>query len=111
MDSQWTPPLGECTPRSTPALRECTPGVPLHSRSALPGVRGVPTFNEVLSGSYEAPVPSPMAVVVIEGLNASPTSLLRQNLNQRFEDTAQNRRRSGRERKKPTVFDPSTKKR
>lgn len=92
-----------------------------------------PGIDEVLSGSYEeTPMPTPRLVddeprrgspldrllssarsaanMVIEGLNASPTSLLRQNLNQRFDDTDQNRRRSTRERKKSTVFDPSSSK-
>jgi hypothetical protein len=93
-------------------------------------------IDEVLSGSYaeqeEAPPPmptpraadneprrgSPLEMLlssarsaanrVIEGFNASPSSLLRRNLNQRFEDTAQNRRRSTRDRKNITVFDPSS---
>jgi len=99
-----------------------------------------PSIEEVLSGSYEEesmPTPRQRAVVdeprrgsplemllssarsaarsaanrVIEGFNASPSSLLRQDLNQRFEDTDQNRRRSARQRKKIKVFDPSSKKR
>ena len=94
-----------------------------------------PSIEEVLSGSYEEesmPTPRQRAVVdeprrgsplemllssarsaanrVIEGFNASPSALLRQNLNQRFEDIDQNRRRSTRERKKIKVFDPSSSK-
>ena len=93
-----------------------------------------PGIDEVLSGSYEGeeapPMPTPRpaddeprrgspldrllssarsaANRMIEGFNASPSSLFRQNLNQRFEDTDQNRRRSTRDRKKITVFDPSS---
>ena len=75
--------------------------------------RGSPLERLVSSASSVIFNATSAAAAVIGSFNASPSSTFigGQNLSQRFEDINQNRRRSGRERKKTTVFDPSSKKR
>ena len=87
-----------------------------------------PSIDEMQSGSFDMPTPSarveeeqprgsPLerlvssarsaAAAVIGSFNVSPSSIRGQNLNQRFDDINQNRRRSSRNRKQSKAWDPS----